>query len=163
MNRDPRGRETKTLREPTLLRYHMPFSTTRDGTKWILRQTTFVPLDREDYSKPVFLIVKWLIHEQIQRNCNAAFLFVLDITFAVHRRASLVSTFETFTGSVLGYLHLVLGLRRTDDFLETFVSEGREHSILSGWFITPWAGPSWLKTKSTDSSWIRHGISWAST
>jgi hypothetical protein len=26
-----------------------------------------------------------------------------------------------------------------DDFSETFISEGREHSILSGWFITPWA------------------------
>jgi hypothetical protein len=92
-----------------------------------------------DYDNPVFLIAKCLIHAQIQRNCNAAFLFIWDTTFAIHRRAPLVSTFETFTGSVPGYLHLVLGLRRTNDFLEIFVSEGREHSILSGWFITPWA------------------------
>jgi hypothetical protein len=75
MDRETRGRVTKLPHTRILLRYHKAFSAIRDRTKWILHQCTFVPLDGHYYSKRVFRFVKWLIHSQIQRTSNTAFLF----------------------------------------------------------------------------------------
>jgi hypothetical protein len=69
--------------------------------------------------------------------------------FAVHHRAALACTFGSFTTSVPGYLHIVLGLRRSDDILEPFISEGIEYSILSGWYRNSWA-PSVLIENEID-------------
>jgi hypothetical protein len=69
--------------------------------------------------------------------------------FAVRRRAALACTFGSFTTSVPEYLHIVLGLRRFDDILEPFISDGIEYSILSGSYLTPWA-PSVLIENEID-------------
>jgi hypothetical protein len=117
--------ETKTVHARTVLRYHRPFSASRDGTNYIVHQHNFVRLDQEDYSKAVFLLMKWFVHAQIQRACNTALLFVLDATFAAHRRAHLACTFETFTGSGPGYCILF------EDYEARLIS--CKHSSTKGW------------------------------
>jgi hypothetical protein len=57
-NRDNRKRETQKHLLRTFLRCSSPFPATRDGTNWIFQESTFVPLDRNDYSPAVFRLNK---------------------------------------------------------------------------------------------------------
>jgi hypothetical protein len=57
-NRDDRNRETQKQLLRTFLRWSSPFTATRDGTNWIFQGSTFVPLDRNDYSPAVFRLNK---------------------------------------------------------------------------------------------------------
>jgi hypothetical protein len=60
--------------------------------------------------------------------------------FSIHRALTLEHTLQSFTRSVHGYLHFNLGIRRPGDPFEAFHPAIAEYSIMSGYYVTPWAG-----------------------
>jgi hypothetical protein len=138
-NHDDRNRETQKRILRTFLRWSLHFETTRDGTNWIFQQSSFVPLDRNDYSPLVLRLTKQLIRARLPQDPNTVFLFVLDRMFSIHRTPTPAHTFQSFARSVPGYLHFNLIIRRPGDQFEPFHSEVADYSIVSGYYLTPWA------------------------
>jgi hypothetical protein len=139
LNRDNRSRETQKQSLRIFLCWSSPLTATRGGTKWTFHRSTFLPLDRDNYSPAVFRLNKQLIRARLEQNPNRIFLFVLDRMFSIHRAPTLEHVFQSFPRSVPGYLHFNLGIRCPDDPFEAFQTAIAEDSIMSGFYVTPWA------------------------